>query len=135
MKRSLRLLAIAVASVILSAAAVLIPKFRNMESEYATAQAIGDLMEYLRSNDGRWPESPDDLGGRYPANGSVHVDYSMTSAGLIKNPSLLKEAVRPGSGRFHTFPHFERMIGELHGVLKETNPVEAGSSGGEELSR
>lgn len=135
MKRFLRIMAIAGVAVILTAVVVLIPKLRNMESEYATARAIGDLKEYLQTHDGRWPESPGDLGGRYPVDGSVQVDYSMTSARLIESPSLLREAVRPRSGRFQTFPHFERMIGDLHAVLKETNPVEAGPSGSGELSR
>lgn len=135
MKRTLRILVIAVVTVLVTAVAGLIPKFRAMESEYATAQAIGDLKDYLRLHDGRWPASPDDLGGRYPVNGSVHVDYSMTSARLIESPWLLREAVRPRSGRFQTFPHYDEMIDELHGALKETNLEEAGPSGGEELSR
>lgn len=122
MKRWIRILAVAGAAVIVTGAILLVPRFRNMESEYATAQAIGDLKEYLRAHDGRWPESPADLGGKYPVGGSVHVDYSMTSARLIESPSLLREAVRPRSGRFHTFPHYEEMIWSLHEALKESNP-------------
>lgn len=124
MKRLFRILAVACVAVIATAAILLFPKFRSMESEYATAQAIGDLKEYLRSHDGRWPESSADLGGKYPVDGSVHVDYSMTSARLIENPSLLREAVRPRSGRFHTFPHYDEMIGGLHEVLRESNAVD-----------
>ncbi len=131
MKRFLRILAIAVVAVIVTAAALLIPRFRNMESEYATARAIGELKEFLQTHDGRWPDSPGDLGGRYPVNGGVHIDYSVTSPRLIGSPLLLREAVRPRSGRFYTYPHFDDMIGSLHAVLKETNPGETARSGGE----
>lgn len=51
MKRSLRIMAIAGVAVILTAVVVLIPKLRNMESEYATARAIGDLKEYPHTHD------------------------------------------------------------------------------------
>lgn len=131
MKRPLRIMIVAVALLIVAGAGMIIPRFLNMRSEYGTSRAIADLKEHLRSNGGRWPVSAEELGGNYPVNGSVHVDYSMTSARLIESPWLLREAVRPRSARFDTFPHYDAMIGELHEVLRETNPSSVLPSGGE----
>jgi hypothetical protein len=124
-------MAIAVVVLIVAGAGMMVPRFLNMRSEYGTSQAIADLKVHLRSNEGRWPRSAEELGGKYPVNGGVHVDYSMTSARLIESPWLLREAVRPRSGRFDTFPHYDAMIGELHEVLRETNPSSVLPSGGE----
>lgn len=124
MKRLLQVLAIAAAVIIVSIVALLAPKFRNMASEYGTAAAIGDLKQYIQQHDGRWPESPSDLGDKYPVGGEVHVDYSMTSSRLIENPELLREAVRPSSGKFYTYPHYDELIDDLHATIRETNQNE-----------
>jgi len=92
-----------------------------MASEYETAEAIRDLKQYVQQHDGQWPESASDLGGRFPVAGKVHIDYSMTSDRLIESPALLRNAVRPRSGKFYTYPHYDEMIHELHAVLRETN--------------
>jgi hypothetical protein len=128
-KRPLRIMIVAVALLVAAGLGMMVPRFLNMRSEYGTSRAIADLKEHLRSNEGRWPVSAEELGGKYPVNGSVQVDYSMTSARLIESPRLLREAVRPRSGRFDTFPHYDAMIGELHEVLRETNPRSGGEWG------
>ena len=113
-----------IAAVLLTAAAVaatLVPKFRNMKSEYRTAEAIHDLTRFVSQHDGKWPSSPADLGGKYPADGEVIIDYTMTSTRLIENRSLLREAVRPQSGKFHTYPHYEKKLDELHAALREAH--------------
>lgn len=130
MTRARRIMAIAVVVVIAAVAGMMVPRFLNMRAEYGTSRAIDDLKVHLRANGGRWPVSAEELGGKYPVNGSVHVDYSMTSGRLLESPWLLREAVRPRSGRFDTFPHYDAMIGELHEVLRETNPGFALPSGG-----
>lgn len=131
MKRPLRIMIVAITLLIAAGGGIMVPRFLNMGAEYGTSRAITDLKAHLRSNKGRWPVSAEELGGKYPADGSVQVDYSMTSARLIESPWLLREAVRPRSGRFDTFPHYDAMIGELHEVLRETNPGSALPSGGD----
>ena len=121
MKRLILLIFASVALAIVGAAVSLVPRFRNMGSEYGTIEAIGDLKEYLRTHDGQWPSKPEDLGSKYPVGGRVYVDYSMTASRLIENPLLLKDAVRPCSGRFYTYPHYDEKIHELHVILLETN--------------
>ena len=134
MKRFFQIMAVAIAVLAVAGAGLLIPRLRNMSSEYGTAQAIRDVKEHLQSHGGKWPVSPADLGGKFPVNGSVHVDYSVTSARLIESPALLRDSIRPRSGRFHTFPHCDEMIRDLHEVLKETNQRETAPSGGEKPS-
>lgn len=129
MKRLIQVLAVAVAVTIVAAVVLLAPRFRNMASEYGTAEAIRDVKQYIQEHDGRWPDSPSELGDKYPVGGIVHVDYSMTSRRLIESPALLREAVRPRSGRFYTYPHYEEMIDELHAVLRETNQSEQAMRG------
>ena len=121
MKRLFQGLAVMVSVTIVATVALLIPRFRNMASEYGTAEAIQDVKQYLQQHEGRWPESPTELGDKFPVGGKVHVDYSMTSARLIESPALLREAIRPISGKFYTYPHYDKMIADLQATLEETN--------------
>ena len=121
MKWPLRIFFAALLLVVVSVAALLVPKFRNMKSEYGTVEAIHDLQEFARQHDGKWPTSPADLGGKYPVGGEVFIDYAMTSPRLIEDRALLHEAVRPRSGKFYTYPHYQERLGELYSVLREAN--------------
>jgi hypothetical protein len=121
MRRLFQILAAAVVLAAVVGAALVIPIFRNMSSEYGAIGAIHDLEEYIRQHDGRWPASPGDLGGKYPIGGEVYLDYSMTSSRLIESPRLLREAVRPKSGKFYTYPHYDEKINELHAVIRSAN--------------
>lgn len=109
---------------IAAVAAIMIPKFRNMKSEYGTAQAIRDLTEFVTEHDGRWPASSAELGGKYPTGGEIVIDYTMTSSRLIENRSLLREAVRPRSGKFYTYPDYEEKLDGLHAALREAKARE-----------
>jgi hypothetical protein len=104
---------------IVAVAAILVPKFRNMKSEYGTAAAIHELKVFVLANEGRWPASPGDLRGRFPSDGDVVIDYTMTSSRLIENRSLLREAVHPRSGKFYTYPRYEENLDQLHAALLE----------------
>ena len=119
MKWPLKIFIAAVLLAAVSVVAILVPKFRNMKSEYGTVEAIHDLQEFARQHDGRWPASPEDLGGKYPADGEVFIDYATTSSRLIENRSLLRDAVRPRSGKFYTYPHYQERLNELYNALRE----------------
>ena len=114
MKWPLKLFLAPVLLVAAAVAAILVPKFRNMKSEYGTVGAIHDLQEFVRQHDGKWPASSADLGGKYPVGGKVAIDYTMTASRLIEDPVLLREAVRPRSGKFYTYPHYQKRLNELH---------------------
>lgn len=118
MKRFLKIPGVIV--ILLMAALIwgLYPKFSNMSSEYGTAGAIGDIESFVIENDGKWPSSSKDLKDRYPVGGKVSIDYSITSEEIIADPAKLKEAVRPRSGKFYTYPHYDQQIENLLKVLK-----------------
>jgi len=121
-KRVLKIVTASIAALMISLVVTFYPKLSNMKSEYDTAQAIRDLSQYLRENEGRWPASPDDLNGDYHQDGDVVVDYSINSSTLIENPELLPLSVRPRSGKFLTYPYYEEDLSSLLLTLKETNP-------------
>lgn len=103
---------------------ILGPRFWNMKSEYFTAGAIGDLTSYVRTHEGKWPASPSELGDEFPADGLVHIDYSVAAKQLIADPDLLREAVRPRSGKFYTYPSYEEDLVDLLAAIKESQPNE-----------
>jgi hypothetical protein len=120
MKLFLKVLFALVLMVVIGLIIILYPRFSNMRSEYGTARAIDDIGQYLTRIGGKWPESPADLDDLYPEGGEVFVDYSVTSRELIANPDRLREAVRPRSGRFETYPHYEEELDQLLEILKKT---------------
>ena len=121
MKRLIWIVAFIAIASILTTAIFLYPKFKNMGSEYATAQAIRDIEVYLQENQGKWPTSPADLQNSYPLDGKVEIDYSAQSSELIIAPERLRDAVRPRSGKFYTYPHYDLQLNNLLIVLNKTN--------------
>ena len=113
---------------IIGVVVILTPKFRNMSAEYATAEAIHDLSAFVVGNDGRWPSSPADLADKYPVGGEVDIDYGMTSSRLIADPALLKQSVRPESGKFLTYPHYEVKLAGLLAEIRESASTPAGEA-------
>jgi hypothetical protein len=107
---------------------ILTPKFRNMKAEYGTVEAIHELSSFARENDGRWPSGPADLGGKYPAGGEVYIDYGMTCSRLLADPALLKQSVRPKSGKFLTYPHYEEKLAGLLAVIRESTSAPTGEA-------
>ena len=124
MKRLIQIAALIVAAVIIMNAVALYPRLSNMQSEYDTAQAIRDIDSYVRENHGQWPSSPEQLQNKYPFRGDVMIDYTLTSGELIANPAKLRNAVRPRSGRFYTYPHYDLQIDGLLLALQESSPSE-----------
>lgn len=113
MKQLIQITALVLGVSIIAIAIVLYPIFSNMKSEYETAEAIHDIAVYVRENQGRWPSSPEQLQNKYPVGGDVEIDYSITVGELIDNPEKLRNAVRPRSGKFYTYPHYNKKIEDL----------------------
>ncbi len=118
MKRFLKILGLIFVILVIMIIWALYPKFSNMRSEYGTAQAIRDIESYVLHNNGDWPSSPEDLENKYPVEGNVTIDYSITSEELIADPSKLQQAVRPRSGKFYTYPYYKQDLEQLLRFLK-----------------
>ena len=125
MKTWFKRIALALGSVvvimIIAVAVSLYPKFSNMSSEYATANTIRKVGEYVRAHDGQWPDSALKLFGASPSPRDVHIDYSAKSSELIEDPISLREAIRPESGKFYTYPQYDDDLASLLKTLKESN--------------
>lgn len=113
MKKLIKITAILLIAIVIGIGVILYPKLSNMSSEYSTGQAVRNLTDYVLENEGKWPGSPSDLDDRYPAGSGVFIDYSVNADKLIENPDKLKEAVRPESGEFYTYPHYQRDLDAL----------------------
>lgn len=91
------------------------PIFANMASEYETAAAIGKVEKFVLANQGQWPSSK---GALYPEQGphpEVLIDYKVTTSELLADPERLRSAIRPQSGKFYTYPHYDE---DLKSLLK-----------------
>jgi len=95
----------------------------NMKSEYRTAGVIRELDGHVKSHRGEWPGSAAEFGGQRPEEAGVQIDFSMTSERILEDPRLLREAVRPESRRFYTYPHYERDLERLLGAIRELKGV------------
>lgn len=121
MKRVIQIVALIAIALAITIAISLYPRFKNMGAEYGTAQAIRDIEAYVQENQGQWPASPEDLHNSYPKGGEVEIDYSVRSNELIAEPERLRDAVRPRSGKFYTYPHYNAQLDSLLVTLTETN--------------
>ncbi len=121
MNRLIKIVIFIFVALIITIIVLLYPQFNNMNSEYATAQAIRNIEAHVRQNQGKWPSSPEELGDLYPPGGEVLIDYSATSSELIADPDKLRDAVRPRSGKFYTYPDYDKLIKRLLLALQETN--------------
>lgn len=100
-------------------------RVRNLTAEYASAAAIRDLTNHVEANRGEWPSSPGQLAHRPPDE--AWIDFSISSDRILTAPEILKEAVRPKSGSFKSYPHYERDLGSLWEAIRRAK-AEAGSS-------
>lgn len=119
MKRFLKITCLILITLAIAMVVILYPIFSNMRSEYGTGQAVRDITSYVRKNEGKWPSSPEELENKYPVGGKVVIDYSVTADELIADPDKLQEAVRPKSGKFYTYPHYNQHLDDLLRTLKQ----------------
>ena len=120
MKRIILATGIILLVLIIAVVVIMYPRFSNMGSEYATADAIHSIEEYVRSNDGQWPASAKELHGARISSEDVFIDYTVTSSELIADPDRLRKAIRPQSGKFYTYPYYEKKLEFLLRALQET---------------
>jgi hypothetical protein len=119
MKWLIHISALIIAALVIGIAVEAYPRFSNIKAEYSTAQALRDIETYVRENQGQWPSSPEQLKNKYPIGSEVAIDYSATSDELVTGHDKLRNAVHPRSGKFYTYPHYDRQINDLLLVLRE----------------
>ena len=78
------------------------PKLINMKSEYVTAGVIRDTYEFVKENQGQWPNSWSDIGSQDFSSHtrmSFHIDPSSATKEQVMS------AISPQSGKYLTYPH------------------------------
>ena len=89
----------------------------RLKSEYATAQVIRDLAQYVRTHQGNWPRSWEDIPQSNFARPYVKVRFDVDREELVASPSLIQTTIRPMSGKYRVYPHAERQLYELRDEL------------------
>lgn len=112
-----KILALCLVGLLVALLFIMGPRLRGLKAEYETVGAIRDLEAYVRENDGKWPTSSAALGKGY--RDEVIIDYSMSAERILSAPELLRDAVRPSSGKFRTYPNYERDLESLLKAIRE----------------
>ncbi len=94
------------------------PQVSNLKSEYTTAAVIRDLDAYVVSHPGEWPRSWKDLGDGTDRSAFTMFRFDLSVDSLRQHPELIYEAATPIRGRYLTYPHAKRELGEVLKKLK-----------------
>jgi hypothetical protein len=103
----------------------------TLRGDYETIRVVDLVEDYIKTHDGNWPSSWDDLDGTEkakfysPLNSSywrnyTKVDFTLTSDQIIEQPDLIYTAVLPMSGEYYIYPHAKRDISRLIQTIHET---------------
>lgn len=121
-----------VVAVVLSAAAFFYYRIKEaLRGDYETIRVTQMIEDYVKTHNGNWPQSWEDLDGTEtarrlaPLDSSywrryTGVDFTLTSEQLVEHPDLIYEAVTPLSGRYHIYPGARRDLDGLMGAIRET---------------
>ena len=101
----------------------------SLRRNYETIRVVQIVEDYVRTHDGKWPSSWEDLEGtetfkqsssslayfqRYSA-----VDFSLTSEQLLEKPELIYNAVTPLSGEYLCYPNARRDLDRVLQTIRD----------------
>jgi len=89
-------------------------KFGNMGSEYATAEVIRKVREFVEAHDGAWPRSWADLG--MADSGLTRVDFSLDVASC--DGLDFSKSINTRSGCWYTYPDYSELMAQLWDSIK-----------------
>ena len=90
---------------------------RQLKAEYATAGVIRDVARFVKSHQGQWPQSWDDIPEGDYARQYVRMRFDVNIDELVGDPILIQSAIVPVPGVYYTYPHAERQLNQLRDVL------------------
>ncbi len=119
-----------VASLLLAAVYLYWRVNEALRGDYETIRVVQMVEDYVKIHDGHWPLSWEDLDGtetaKYlaPLDSSYFrryttVNFALTSEQLIANPTLIYDAVRPLSGKYHVYPHARQDLDRVMQAIRE----------------
>ncbi len=123
-----------VSAILLLVAAVFFYQFNEaLRGDYETARVIRIVEDYVKTHDGTWPASWEDLDGTETAHAArldssywrryTHVDFTLTSEQLIANPDLIYDAVKPLSGEYIVYPHPRQNLEQVMQAIRDAKKL------------
>lgn len=102
---------------------------QQVKSEYETVRVVQMVEDYVKSHDGQWPSSWQDLdetktGKRLGSRSSYYrqfaaVDFSCHSEQLLRDPAAIYEAVTPVSRRYVMYPHAKQDLDRVLQTIRD----------------
>ncbi len=106
-----------------------------LRGDYETIRVVQMVEDYVKMHDGHWPLSWEDLDGTETAKHLAPLDssyfrryttvnFALTSEQLIANPTLIYDAVRPISGKYHVYPHARHDLDSVMQAIRDNCQIE-----------
>lgn len=100
-----------------------------LRGDYVTAGVILIVEDYVKTHDGNWPVSWEDLDGTEEARARrqassywrryTRADFTLTSEQLIRNPGLIYDAVKPVKGKYIVYPNAKLLLDDLMQAIRD----------------
>jgi hypothetical protein len=106
---------------------------RQTKSEYETIRVVQMVEDYVKTHNGKWPSSWEDLDGTATAKRLAPLDsryfrqyatvnFALTAEQLITNPDLIYDAVMPLSRKYTVYPHARMDLDEVMQAIRDAQP-------------
>lgn len=103
-----------------------------LRGDYETIRVTEMVEDYVKTHEGNWPRSWEDLDGtdtakRFrPLDSSywrryTKVDFTIKSEQLVVDPELIYHAVMPVSGSYLVYPHARQDLDKVMRAIREAN--------------
>jgi hypothetical protein len=89
----------------------------RLSAEYATAELIREVTQYVEVTNGQWPKSWNDFPFGAAGQQYSKMRFDVEVQDLINDPNLIHSVIVPLSGEYHTYPHAERDLNHLRDTL------------------
>jgi hypothetical protein len=119
-------------AVLLLAAAFFYYSFTEaLRGDYETIRVTQLIEDYVKTHEGNWPSSWENLDGTEtakqlaPLDSSfwrkyTTVDFTVRSERLLGNPDLIYRAVMPVSGEYLVYPHAKQDLDRVMRAIRES---------------
>jgi hypothetical protein len=102
----------------------------RMRGEYETIRVTQMVEDYVKSHEGNWPKSWEDLDGTETAKRMnwadssywrryTKVDFTVQSEQLIADPKLIYRSVLPMNGEYHVYPDAKMDLDKVMEAIRE----------------
>ena len=101
-----------------------------LRGDYETRRVVQMVEDYVKTHEGNWPKSWEDLRDTETAKQLLpldlsywrrytRVDFTMQSERLIRDPEMIYQAVMPMSGKYILYPHAKQDLDTVMQAIRE----------------